>query len=446
MAEKEASPVKRTEDSTWRDLLKAIPELLAPSLAEEWPMLPIRSAEGIYVVTPEGERYMDFTSGIAVANVGHNHPKVVHAAQEQLARVIHSAVGLTVHESVLRLCEALGEVTPTGLTTFFFGNSGAEAVEGAIKLARFVSRRPAIIAFEGGFHGRSFGAASVTSVKSRYRLGYEPFVPGVYFAPYAYPYRCPIGPTPQDAVDWSLRGIQRLFDHQVPPSQVAAFILEPVLGEGGYVVPPAEFLHALRRICDEKGILLIFDEVQTGFGRTGEMFAAQTFDVRPDIMAIAKGIAAGFPLSATVASPELMRRWEFGSHGTTYGGNPVACAAGLASLQVIREEGLLENCRAMGDRFKAGLEGLAARYPEIGEVRGVGLMLALEMVQPGKEKRPRPDLARSLLTELFQRRLIALSAGTYGHVVRFMPPLIVDASQVDEALAIVGESLACLLA
>jgi 4-aminobutyrate aminotransferase len=285
----------------------------------------------------------------------------------------------------------------------------------------------------------------VTSVKSKYRLHYEPFVPGVYFAPFAYPYRCPMGATAQDAVDWSLRGIQKLFDHQVPPCEVAAFILEPVLGEGGYVVPPAEFLHALRRICDRHGILLIFDEVQTGFGRTGEMFAAQTFGVRPDIMAVAKGIAAGFPLSATIASPELMCRWKFGSHGTTCGGNPVACAAGLASLEVIQEEGLLENCRAMGARLRAGLGKLADRYAEIGEVRGVGLMVAMELVQSGPDRRPNPELARALLMELLQRRLIGLSAGTEGHVVRLMPPLIVDASQVDLALEIMGDSLSALL-
>lgn len=432
-------------EHAWEKLLQKIPEYLAPSLAEEWPMLPIQSARGVYVTTPEGERYLDFTSGIAVANVGHNHPKVVRAAQDQVARVIHSAVGLTVHESVLRLCDALGKVTPEGLTTFFFGNSGAEAVEGAIKLVRYVSRRPAIIAFDGGFHGRSYGAASVTSIKSKYRRHYEPFVPGVYFAPFAYPYRCPLGPEPQQAVDWSLRGIQKLFDHQVPPSEVAAFILEPVLGEGGYVVPPAEFLHALRRICDEHGILMIFDEVQTGFGRTGQMFAAQTFDVRPDVMAIAKGIASGFPLSATVASPELMRRWEFGAHGTTYGGNPVACAAGLASLEVIQEEGLLENSRSMGQRLRAGLGTLSERYAEIGEVRGVGLMVAMEMVQPGPDKRPNPKLARGLLSELFQRRLIALSAGAQGQVVRFMPPLIVTPAQVDRALGLVEDSLRALL-
>lgn len=430
-----------SNNSDWEYLLGDITQLLAPSLSNEWPMLPIKRAEGVYVHTPNAERYLDFTSGIAVANVGHNHPKVVRAAQEQMSRVIHSAVGLTIHESVLRLAEELGKVTPDGLRSFFFGNSGAEAIEGAIKMARYVSGRPAVIAFEGGFHGRSYGAASVTSIKSKYRLHYEPFLPGVYFAPFPYTYRCPLGSSQQDAVEWSLVGIRKLFDHYVPPSEVAAFIIEPIQGEGGYVVPPAGFLRELRSICDEHDILLIFDEIQTGFGRTGQMFAAQSFDVVPDIMALAKGIAGGFPLSAIVARPKLMSRWEFGSHGTTYGGNPVACAAGLASLQVIREEELLENCRRMGDRFLSGLRILADRFEEIGEVRGIGMMLAMEFVHPGESKKPNQEMAKRLLNELLNRRLIALSAGTFGQVVRFMPPLIVESTQIDTALDLVEESL-----
>jgi 4-aminobutyrate aminotransferase len=328
---------------------------------------------------------------------------------------------------------------------FFFGNSGAEAVEGAIKLARYVTGRPGIIAFEGGFHGRTYGAASVTSVKSKYRNHYEPFVPGIYFAPYPYTYRCPLGSTPENALEWTLQGIQRLFQHQVPPSQVAAFLVEPVQGEGGYIVPPSGFLPALRKICDEHGILLIVDEVQTGFGRTGEMFATQLVGVIPDIMAIAKGIASGFPLSATVASKKLMSKWLAGAHGTTFGGNPIACAAALATLDVIREENLLENTRKMGKRFMDGLVNLKKKYPQIGEVRGVGLMLAIEFVRPNSNKTPDPELAMNLLNAMLDQGLVAYMAGTFGQVVRFIPPLIVTADQIDEALGIIDAGLTKLV-
>ena len=235
--------------------------------------------------------------------------------------------------------------------------------------------------------------------------------------------------------------IRRLFQHQIPPTQVAAFLVEPVQGEGGYIVPPFDFLQSLRRICDEYGIYLILDEVQCGFGRTGEMFAAQVFGVQPDIMAIAKGIASGFPLGATVASRDLMRRWKAGAHGTTFGGNPVACAAGLATLQVIDEEGLIENSRRMGERFLAGLRSLRAQYPAIGEVRGLGLMLAIEMVVPGTDKGPDPRAAMDVLDLCLERGLLAYMAGTFGQVVRFIPPLIVTADQVDQALNILDEAL-----
>ncbi len=433
------------KDPQFLKMMKKIPSVLAPSLAEDWPKLPVTKAEGAYLYTADGKRYLDFTSGIAVTNVGHCHPRVLAAAQKQMNEMVHSAVGVTIHKSLLELCEALPQVLPEGLDMFFFGNSGAEAVEGAIKLARYVTGRPGIIAFEGGFHGRTYGAASVTSVKSKYRNHYEPFVPGIYFAPYPYTYRCPLGSTPENALEWTLQGIQRLFQHQVPPSQVAAFLVEPVQGEGGYIVPPSGFLPALRKICDEHGILLIVDEVQTGFGRTGEMFATQLVGVIPDIMAIAKGIASGFPLSATVASKKLMSKWLAGAHGTTFGGNPIACAAALATLDVIREENLLENTRKMGKRFMDGLVNLKKKYPQIGEVRGVGLMLAIEFVRPNSNKTPDPELAMNLLNAMLDQGLVAYMAGTFGQVVRFIPPLIVTADQIDEALGIIDAGLTKLV-
>lgn len=432
------------KDPQFLKMMKKVPHVLAPSLAEDWPKLPVVKAEGAYLYTADGKKYLDFTSGIAVTNVGHCHPRVLEAAQRQMNEMVHSAVGVTIHKTLLELCEALPQVLPQGLDMFFFGNSGAEAVEGAIKLARYVTGRPGIIAFEGGFHGRTYGAASVTSVKSKYRNHYEPFVPGIYFAPYPYAYRCPLGSSPEKALEWTMLGIRRLFQHQIPPSQVAAFLVEPVQGEGGYIVPPAGFLPALRQICDEHGILLIVDEVQTGFGRTGEMFATQLSGVTPDIMAIAKGIASGFPLSATVASRKLMSKWLAGAHGTTYGGNPIACAAALATLQVIKDENLLENCRVMGRRFMDGLKVLKKKYPVIGDVRGVGLMLALEFIRPNSYKEPYPELAMNLLNEMLDQGLVAYMAGTYGQVVRFIPPLIVSAEQVDEALGILESGLAKL--
>ena len=419
-------------------------KLLMPSFAQDWPLLPAVKAEGAYLYTADGRRYLDFTSGIAVTNVGHGHPHVLAAAREQMEKFSHSAVGITLHEPLLQLCQALPQVMPPGMEMFYFGNSGAEAVEGALKLARYVTGRPGVIAFEGGFHGRTYGAASVTSVKAKYRDHYEPFVPGAYFAPYAYPYRCPWGEDDESVIAWSLDGLQRLFDRLIPPKQVAALLVEPVQGEGGYVVPPPGYLPALRQVCDEHGILLILDEVQTGFGRTGEMFAAQVFGVQPDIMAIAKGIANGFPLSATVASRELMSRWSPGAHGTTYGGNPIACAAALAVLEVIKEEDLLENCRRMGKRLLEGFRRLKEKHARIGEVRGLGLMVAMEFVHPGADKTPDGSAAFKVLNNALERGLLVYMAGLHGQVVRLIPPLNVTADQVDEALQILGASLAAL--
>ena len=429
------SPYNFADPQSW------VHQLLMPSFAEDWPLLPVERAEGAYLYTADGRRILDFTSGIAVTNVGHGHPRVLAAARQQMEKFSHSSVGITLHEPLLQLTQALAKVLPTNMDMFFFGNSGSEAVEGALKLARYVTGRPGIISFEGSFHGRTYGAATVTSVKSKYRSHYEPFVPGVYFAPFAYPYRCPAGDADENVVQWSLDGIQKIFDRFIPPDQVAAILVEPIQGEGGYVVPPAGFLPALRRVCDEHGILLILDEVQTGFGRTGQMFAAQAFNVQPDIMAIAKGIANGFPMSATVASHSLMSQWSPGAHGTTFGGNPIACAAALAVLDVIREENLLENCRTMGARLLEGFRSLKNRYPFIGDVRGLGLMVAMELVEPGTKT---PDGARAMavLDGCLQRGLLGYMAGLKGQVIRLIPPLNVTEAQVEEALGIIDQSLA----
>lgn len=431
----------QTGSPSYLELVAEVKDWLAPSLAEDWPRLPATRAEGAYLYTADGRRYLDFTSGIAVTNLGHNHPRVLEAAIRQMRQFSHSAVGVTLHEPLLRLCQALSKVTPDGMDMFFFGNSGAEAVDGALKLARYVTGRPAFIGFKGSFHGRTFGAMSLTAVKSKYRSHYEPLLPGVYFAEYAYPYRCPFGNDPKTVTRWSLDSLQDLFDHQVSPTDVAAILVEPIQGEGGYVVPPPGFLQGLRKICDQYGILLIFDEIQSGFGRTGQMFAAQTFGVRPDIMAVAKGIANGFPLSATIAPRALMSQWKAGAHGTTFGGNPVACAAGVETLAVIKEENLLENCRKMGARLLDGLKSLQSRFACIGDVRGVGLMVAVEMIVPGKEKTPNGAVVMKVLENCLERGLLGYMAGTWGQVVRMIPPLIVTPDQIDESLNIIEASI-----
>lgn len=431
-----------TETPSFSDLLARISELLAPSLARDWPNLPVARAEGMYLYDPDGRRYLDFTSGLAVMNVGHCHPRVVEAAREQIGRMIHSAVGLTQVESLLRLADELTKVLPPGMETFFFSNSGSEAIEGALKLARYATHRPGFIAFWGGFHGRTLAAAALTTSKGKYRAHYEPLLPSVYFANYPYCYRCPVGRQPETCYLECMDSLDTLFTRAIAPAEVAGIIVEPIQGEAGFVTPPVEFLHRLRRICDEHGILLIFDEIQTGFGRTGQMFAAQTFDVQPDIMAIAKSIGSGFPLSVVAASRALMQKWGPGGHSTTFGGNPVACAAGLATLQVIREENLLKNARQVGARLLAGAKALQQKYPIIGDVRGIGLMVGLEFVVPGPEKQPNPQVVQAVLEECLSRGLLLYSAGLYSHVIRIFPPLIVNQAQVDEALQILDDSLA----
>ena len=409
---------------------------LAPSMAQDWPMLQIEKAEGLYLYTADGRKIMDFIAGIGVCNLGHNHPKVVQAAMEQMQKVTHTPVGLIYHESVVQLTEVLTTIMPEKMDMFFFGNCGTEAVESAIKLARYTTGRQGVIAFTGGFHGRTYGAASVTACNSKYRKHYMPFVPGVYFADFPNPYRCPIGKTPQAAVEWSMESIHRLFNYLIPPDEVAAILVEPVQGAGGYLIPPAGFLKELRSICDQYGILLIYDEVQTGFGRTGEMFAAQTFDVYPDIMAIAKGIANGFPMSATVSSREIMKKWVLGSHGTTFGGNPVACASALAVQEVFAEEPILENTKAMGKIFLDGLLALQQKHSCIGDVRGVGLMLAMEIIKPDGKKTPDGETAMKILNAMLDTGVLAYMAGLEGQVVRFIPPLIISEEEIYQALDI----------
>ena len=406
--------------------------------------LTVDRGEGSWLVTTDGARYLDYTSGIGVTNTGHAHPRVVAAIQAQAAKLLHGQQNIVYHEPGLRLYERLPGLLPGGPWQAFLANSGAEAVEGAVKLARAATGRPAIIAFRYGFHGRTGQAMALTAAKDVYRGAFEPLPGSVYHADFPYCYRAAGGSHDPGACtcDWEER-LDLLFHQLVYPNKVAAIIVEPVIGEGGYIVPPPGFLPRLREITRQHGILLIADEIQTGFGRTGELFAVRHWDVEPDILVMAKAIASGLPLSGFLARPELMAALQPGSHGGTYGGNVVACAAALATLDVIEEEGLVVNARERGEQFLIGLRALAARHPSIGDVRGLGLMLALELIKPGEGdgRVPNPELTKRIQAEALERRLIVLTAGTYVNVIRVIPPLVTTREEVELALAILDESL-----
>jgi 4-aminobutyrate aminotransferase len=409
--------------------------------------LVVERGRGSWIETIDGERYLDYTCGIGVTNTGHAHPRVAAAIAEQAARIIHAQQNILYHKPGLELHERLPRTFP-GLRDgesagLFLSNSGAEAIEAAVKLAKYATRRPAIIAFRGGFHGRTHGAMALTSSGVKYRGHFEPLLGGVHFAPYPYELRNPTGRDPAAAVAHSLAGIEELFATVIYPDDVAAFLVEPILGEGGYVVPPDEFLPALRELADRHGILLIADEVQSGMGRTGRMWATDWYDARPDILVMAKGIASGMPLSGIMARRELLDRFGPGAHGGTYGGNAVACAAAVATLDVIESEGLLANATRQGERLMAGIREAAEGHSCVAEVRGRGLMIGLEFAQ-GPELTPRPDLAKGVLHEAFDRKLLLLTCGTHGQVVRVIPPLVTTDAEVETAIGVIGESLAAV--
>lgn len=406
--------------------------------------LVVERGEGSWLVTVEGERYLDYSSGIGVANTGHAHPRVAAAIAAQAAKLIHGQQNIVFHEPGLRLHARLASLLPGGPWGVFLSNSGAEAVEAAVKLARAATGRPAIVAFRYGFHGRTAQTMALTSAKEVYRAAYEPLPGSVYHADFPYCYRAPGGPHSIErcTCDWEAR-LDLLFHQLVDPSRVAAVIVEPVIGEGGYIVPPPDFLPRLRAITERNGILLVVDEIQTGFGRTGRLFAIEHSGVEPDILVVAKGIASGLPLSGIIARRALLDRWAPGTHGGTYGGNVVACAAALATLEVIEEEGLVANAAARGAQLLAGLRRIAADHPAVGDVRGLGCMVALELVRPGEGdgRIPDPDRTKRVQAEALARRLIVLTAGPYGNVIRIIPPLVTTAEEVDLALGILAESL-----
>jgi 4-aminobutyrate aminotransferase len=403
-------------------------------------IFPIESerAEGSYIFATDGKKYLDFTCGIGVTNTGHCHPKVVAAIREQAGMFLHAQANIVIHKPMMQLIEELCTIVPPGIDGFFFSNSGAEAVEGAVKLARNATGRNSVIVFSGSFHGRTAGTMALTTSKTAYKMGPQLLPSGVYVAPYPYAYRLGMGE--EQAGQYALEAVEELLVSQVAPSDVAAMLIEPVLGEGGYVPPPAGFLKGLREICDKHGILLILDEVQSGFGRTGKWFAFEHYNVRPDIMTVAKGIASGIPLSGVFSNLDLMKKWPGGSHGGTYGGNAVACAAAVGTIQAMREENMLENANQRGLQLQTGLRKLQEEYPQIGDVRGLGLMIGSEFEVDSKFKNAKP-LVKEVIHAAEERGLLLLSCGTYDSTIRWIPPLNVTEAQINDALGIFGESL-----
>jgi len=402
--------------------------------------LQVVSGQGCRVVTDDGSIYLDFTAGIAVVSTGHCHPHVVEAIREQAGRFIHAQVNCYRHDLLEPLAERLAAITPPGIDTFFYANSGAEATEGAVKLAKQATGRPNVIVFQGSFHGRTHLAMAMTTSKTGYRAGHTPLPSGVFPAPF--PTWIGTDRTEDQAIDDALEGLRLVLAGHTAPTETAAMIIEPVLGEGGYLPAPERFLQGLRSICDEHGILFIADEVQAGFGRTGTMFTVEQSGIEPDILVMAKGIASGFPFAAIGASSELMARWPVGSHGGTYGGNPIGCAAAMATIDVLTAPGFLEEVRARGEQLRAGLREVAAEHPVIADVRGPGLMVAAEFRDHATG---RPDAARTAAVIAHCREhsnLLLMNAGTWGNVIRFMPPLVVTEAEMDEAIAAVADAVA----
>ncbi|HEV8374862.1 MAG TPA: acetyl ornithine aminotransferase family protein [Candidatus Polarisedimenticolia bacterium] len=413
---------------------------VSPSYTRVYPLV-VERGEGAGILDVDGNWFLDFTAGIAVTSTGHSHPEVVRAISEQASKLIHMSGTDFYYEPQIRLAEEIAAVVPLeGPVKVFFGNSGAEANEAAVKLARYHTGRPRILAFFGSFHGRTMGALSLTSSRSVQKRGFFPLVPGVEHVPYAYCYRCPVNRQVEtcDVECFSL-ATDYLFPRTVPPEEVAAIVVEVVQGEGGYVVPPPKFLERIQSVAKEHGILIIADEVQSGMGRTGRMFASEHFDFHPDMITIAKGVASGLPLGLCVARESIMR-WVPGSHASTFGGNPVACAAALTTLRLLKDQ-YLENARVQGERLQAGVRAVMARHRIVGDVRGLGLMVGAEIIVPGTSDRKRDPRRRDAIVEkAFHRGLLLLGCG--DNTVRFCPPLVVTSDEVDTCLGIFEEAVA----
>jgi len=412
--------------------------VVSPSYTRGYPLV-IERGSGAIVEDVDGNVFLDCAAGIAVNATGHSHPDVVKAITEQAGKFLHMSGTDFYYEPQVRLAEELAAITPiAGGVRSFFGNSGTEAVEACLKLSRYASRRQNIIAFLGGFHGRSMGSLSLTASKAIQRQGFGPLMPGVYHAPFPDCYRCPLGLNTADCAAECLDFIDhQLFAHVVTPDEVAAVVIEPIQGEGGYVVAPDQFLQRLRELTSEHGILLVADEVQSGMGRSGKMFAIEFSGVEPDMMAIAKGIASGLPLGVTVARAGLMA-WPPGAHASTFGGNPVSCAAALATIKLLKDS-LVANAAAVGAHLQTGLRSLMEKHPLIGDVRGRGLMIGVELVRDRQTKERAVNERNAVVNAAFQRGLLVLGAGK--NAVRFSPPLVLTKEQADIAVRIFDEAL-----
>jgi 4-aminobutyrate aminotransferase len=412
--------------------------VVSPSYTRGYPLV-IERGFGSMVEDVDGNVFLDCAAGIAVNSTGHSHPDVVKAITEQAQKFLHMSGTDFYYEPQVRLAEELAAITPIkGGVRSFFGNSGTEAVEACLKLSRYATGRQNLIAFFGGFHGRSMGSLSLTASKAIQRRGFGPLMPGVYHAPYPDRYRCPLGSTPDTVADACIDFIEHsLFTNVVSPDEVAAIVVEPIQGEGGYIVAPDAFLQRLRELTTKHGILLVADEVQSGMGRSGKMFATEFTGVEPDMMAIAKGIASGLPLGVAVARAGIMA-WPPGAHASTFGGNPVACAAALATIKLLNES-LVANAADVGGYLKCGLEALADKHPLVGDVRGRGLMIGVELVRDRQTKTRATDERDAVVSAAFARGLLVLGAGKNS--VRFSPPLVLTREQADVAVRIFDEVL-----
>jgi 4-aminobutyrate aminotransferase len=411
---------------------------ISHSLPREYPLV-IEKGKGVWVDDPDGNTFLDFTSGIAVCNTGHCHPEVVEAAKDQLDRLIHTCGADFYHAPMIEVAEELAAIAPgESKKRIFLGNSGAEAVEAGFKLARWHSGRQKALAFLGAFHGRTMGALTLTASKAVQKRKFGPLLPGVTHVPYAYCYRCAYNLTYPECNFACVRFIEdELFKTLVPPEEVALIVVEVIQGEGGYIVPPPGYHKRLKALAEKYGILYMVDEIQTGMGRTGKMFAIEHFDVVPDLVTSAKGIASGMPLSALIASDDVMD-WDEGSHGSTYGGNPVSCAAALASIRVIKD-GLVENAAFQGEILQKGLETIKDQFECIGDIRGLGLMQAVEFVMDRHTKKPDKKIRDLMLRKCFENGLLLLSCG--DSTIRFCPPLITTSEQIEVGLEIFSDVL-----
>jgi 4-aminobutyrate aminotransferase len=399
--------------------------------------------EGHFLYDSAGRGVLDFACGIATTSLGHHHPAVTQAIKDQADKLLHICNALGYLEPVGQLATMLADACPDPLDTVFFGNSGAEAVEAALKLARRVTGRPGIIAFRGAFHGRTFGAASITSSSINYRLGYEPMLPSVYMTPFPNVYRY-FGDDEDAATTGAMGALHTLLAHEIPPSEVACIIIEPIQGEGGFSPAPLSFLRQLRALCDGHGILLICDEIQSGVARTGKMWAFEHAGIVPDVVCVAKALANGMPIGAIVSRRELQERWGVGAHGTTFGGNPVSCAAGIAVMNTIADQGLVANAAARGDELMAGLRGLMAADERIGDVRGHGLMVGLELVKDLETREPDTETSEALIQACAEQGLLVLNCGTHHNVIRFLPPIDTTAEEIGRGVEMFAAALRSL--